>query len=80
MQKKPVITCAACDYHLTTVVAKRPALLAQALHSAPLSQAGFEYEIYLFWFLTQNLLESAKPEFADLAWARIKAAQAEALA
>ncbi len=80
MQKKPVITCAVCDYHHATLVAKRPALLVQALHSAALSQAGFDYEKYLYWFLAQNLLEPAKPEFADLAWARIKAARAEALA
>ena len=80
MQKKPVITCAECDYHHATVVAKRPALLVQALHSAPLSQAGFDYEKYLYWFLAQNLLEPSKPEFADLAWARITAARAEALA
>ncbi|MFC3182855.1 capsular polysaccharide export protein, LipB/KpsS family [Cypionkella sinensis] len=80
MQKKPVITCAQCDYHHATVVANRPALLVQALHSATLSHAGFDYEKYLYWFLAQNLLEPAKPEFPDLAWARIKAAQAAALA
>ena len=80
MQRKPVITCADCDYHHATVIAKRPALLVQALHSAPLSQAGFDYEKYLYWFLAQNLLEPAKPEFADLAWARIMAARAETLA
>ena len=80
MQKKPVITCAVCDYHHATIMAKHPAQLTQALHSAPLAQAGFEYEKYLFWFLAQNLLEPAKPEFADLAWARIRAARAGALA
>lgn len=80
MQKKPVITCAVCDYHHATVVAKRPALLVQALHSAALSQAEFDYEKYLYWFLALNQLEPAKPEFADLAWVRITAARAEALA
>lgn len=80
MQKKPVITCAICDYHHATLVAKHPAQLTQVLHSAPRAQAGFDYEKYLFWFLAQNLLEPAKPEFADLAWARITAAPAEALA
>ena len=52
----------------------------QALHAAPLSQAGFDYEKYLYWFMAQNLLEPAKPEFPDLVWQRIKAAQAAALA
>ena len=80
MQKKPVITCATCDYHHATLVAKHPAQLMQALHSAPVAQAGFDYEKYLFWFLAQNLLEPAKPEFSDLAWARITAARAETLA
>lgn len=80
MQKKLVITCAACDYHHATVVAKRPALLVQALHAAPLSQTGFDDEKYLYWFLAQNLLDPAKAEFADLAWARVKAAQVAALA
>lgn len=80
MQRKPVISCAVCNYHHATVVAKRPALLVQALHSAPLSQAGFDYEEYLYLFLAQNRLEPAKPEFTDLAWARITAARAETLA
>ncbi|GLS86119.1 hypothetical protein GCM10010873_10930 [Cypionkella aquatica] len=76
MQKKPVISCAETDYHHATVVAKRPALLVQALHSAVQTQAGFDYEKYLFWFLAQQLLEPGKPEFADLAWARVAAARA----
>lgn len=80
LQRKPVITCAVCDYHHATVVAKRPKLLVRALQTASLSQAEFDYEKYLYWFLAQNLLEPAKPEFADLAWARVKAARAEALA
>ncbi|OYU41003.1 MAG: hypothetical protein CFE33_02705 [Pseudorhodobacter sp. PARRP1] len=80
MQKKPVITCAVCDYHHATVVAKRPSLLVQVLHTARPSQAEFDYEKYLYWFLSQNLLEPAKPEFADLAWARIASARAETLA
>ncbi|MES2432436.1 MAG: hypothetical protein V4586_01245 [Pseudomonadota bacterium] len=80
MQKKPVITCAQCDYHHATVVAKRPTLLVQALHCAALSQAAFDYEKYLYWFLAQHLLEPAKPEFEDRAWARIKAAQVATLA
>ena len=60
--------------------AKRPALLVQALHCALLSPAKFYHETYPYWFLAQNMLAPAKPEFADLAWARITAARAEALA
>ncbi|MDB5658880.1 MAG: hypothetical protein JWS10_1495 [Cypionkella sp.] len=74
MQKKPVITCAECDYHHATVVAKRPALLVQALRNVPMLQVEFDYEKYLYWFLALNLLEPAKLEFADLAWARVKTA------
>lgn len=73
MQRKPVITCARCDYHHATVVAKRPAQLVQALHVAAQVQAGFAFEKYLYWFLAQQLLEPAKPEFADRVWARVMA-------
>jgi hypothetical protein len=52
----------------------------QALHCALLSPATFYHETYPYWFLAQNMLAPAKPEFADLAWARITAARAEALA
>lgn len=75
MQKKPVISCAQCDYHAATLVAKHPAQLVQALQDAPQALAGFAYQRYLYWFLAQHLLEPAKPEFADLAWARIVAAR-----
>lgn len=80
MQKKPVIICAECDYHHATVVAKHPAQLVHAVHTAPKAQAEFDYEKYLYWFLAQNLLEPAKPAFAEQAWARVKAAQTAALA
>lgn len=73
MQKKPVITCAKSDFHHATLVAKTTADLAAAVANASNSLADFPYQKYLFWFLNQNMLESAKPEFSERAWRRLTA-------
>jgi hypothetical protein len=68
LQKKPVISCAQCDYHHATLQAHTPDALAQAVAEAPARMAGFAYDRYLQWFLGQGLLEPGKPEFAERAW------------
>lgn len=73
LQRKPVITCAECDYHAATTVARRPPHLAQALAEAPERALGFGFEAYLYWFLAEQMLEPAKPDFEDRAWARLTA-------
>lgn len=71
LQKKPVITCARADYHHATVQAHDAAELAKAIIAAPARMAKFGYDRFLFWFLGQNLLEPAKPDFAERARARL---------
>lgn len=64
MQKKPVITCARCDYHHATVQVRDAEQLADAIETAPARMAGFRHDRFLYWFLGQHLLEPAKAEFA----------------
>jgi hypothetical protein len=70
LQRKPVVTCAASDFHHATLVARNPAQLKRALAAAPAHAAGFDFAGYLDWFLRGHLLESAAPEFPERAWAR----------
>ena len=71
MQKKPVITCGKSDYWHATLTARTCADLTEAMDFAPEAMADFPYEKYFFWFLNRNLLEEAKDNFADRAWAKI---------
>ncbi len=73
LHKKPVITCALCDYHHATQVCKTPEDLARALKSAPKPVA---FEKYVYWFLALNLLEPKKPEFGARAIDVLRAPQA----
>lgn len=69
VQHRPVITCAVSDYAAATVVARRPADLAQALRDAPARLAAFPYDAFLYWFLRQTQFEPAAPDFAARVWA-----------
>ncbi|MEO0487422.1 MAG: hypothetical protein AAF092_16070 [Pseudomonadota bacterium] len=71
LQKKPVITCARCDYHHATLTAKTGEELRAILRAGTNPLDGFDYEKYVYWFLGENCLEPQKEDFADIAWARI---------
>ncbi|MBV7408674.1 CDP-glycerol glycerophosphotransferase family protein [Maritimibacter sp. DP1N21-5] len=71
MQKKPVITCAKSDYWHATLTARSCGDLREAMDFAPEAMADFPYEKYFFWYLHRNLLEEAKDNFAERAWAKI---------
>jgi hypothetical protein len=43
LQRKPVVTCAASDFHHATLVARNPAQLKRALAAAPAHAAGFDF-------------------------------------
>ncbi len=72
VRRKPVITCAPCDFHHAT----RPVQTADDLARAVAGEAaralsGFPYADYLHWFLNRHCLEPAAPDFADRLWSRI---------
>ncbi|MGV8954846.1 MAG: hypothetical protein ACOH2M_27355 [Cypionkella sp.] len=71
LQRKPVLTCADCDYHAATTVVRKPHQMAQALANAPARAASFPFEAYVYWFLAQQMLEPTKPDFEDRAWTRL---------
>jgi hypothetical protein len=68
MQRKSVITCAECDYHHATHVARTPQDLKAALDAPAVT---VDFPRYLYWVLVEAMLETSKPEFADRAWARM---------
>lgn len=74
MQRRPVITCAPCDFHHATVQAQSAPELSAAIAAAPARMAGFDYPAYLTWFLRDHCLEPQAPDFAARAWARIQSA------
>lgn len=71
LQKKPVITCARTDYHHATLVAHTPQELRKALRTAQSTLAGFDYAKYLYWFLSEHMLEPQQDTFETRAWQRI---------
>ena len=71
MQKKPIITCAASDYHHASLVATNPETLITAIRDAEDFAKTFDYEKYFYWFLHDNMVEIQKPDFAKRAWARL---------
>ncbi len=71
LQKKPVITCAQTDYHHATLVAHTPQELRKALRTAKATMAGFDYAKYLYWFLSEHMLEPQQATFETRAWQRI---------
>ncbi|MEM7242640.1 MAG: hypothetical protein AAF429_10695 [Pseudomonadota bacterium] len=71
MQKKPVITCGASDYHHGSLVARSSDALKDAIAAAPDIVKSFPYEKYFYWFLHDHMLEVQKPDFAKRAWARL---------
>ncbi len=68
MQRKPVVTCAPCAFHHATLVARSADQVAPAVRAAPDHMAGFPFDKYFYWFLGENCLEPAKPNFEDRAW------------
>lgn len=72
MQKKTVVTCGKADYRHATLTAKTPGDLRDALDFGPDAMADFPYEKFFYWFLHRNLLEQAKDNFAERAFARIR--------
>lgn len=71
MQKKPVLTCAKCDYHHASLVSQTSVELRRNLLQAPDFFESFPFEKYFYWFLGQQMLEPQKEEFAERAWARL---------
>jgi hypothetical protein len=72
VHRKPVVTCAPCDFHHAT----RPVLIPDDLARAVAGDAiralsGFPYAAYLRWFLAGHCLEPAAPDFALRLWSRI---------
>lgn len=67
LQRRPVVTCARCDYHHATLQATSPSALARALTEAPARLKGFAHDRFLYWFLGQHHLEPAKPGFDEKA-------------
>lgn len=65
LQRRPVVTCAATDYHHATLQARGAETLADAIATAPARLAGFPYDRYLYWFLGLNQFEPAKPGFDE---------------
>ena len=72
LQRKPVVTCARCDYHHATVTARTTGSLVQAVTDAPRQMAGFAYDRFLYWFLARHCLEPQAPEFGDRVWQRLQ--------
>ena len=73
MHRKPVLTCAASDYHHGTLVCRTGAELQENLGRAGEAFAAFPFERYFYWFLGLHMLEPQKPDFADRAWNRLLA-------
>ncbi|MGB0959275.1 MAG: hypothetical protein ACPGVK_03410 [Halocynthiibacter sp.] len=73
MQKKPVITCAPCDYHEATYVARDYAGVEHALNQGATLLKSFSYEAYFYWFMAHHMLEPQMDEFETRVWARIAA-------
>ncbi|MVO18467.1 hypothetical protein GO984_21835 [Rhodobacteraceae bacterium CY05] len=71
MQKKPVLTCAKCDYHHASLVSRTTVELQQNLLYAPEYFRNFPFEKFFYWFLGQQMLEPQKEEFSKRAWARL---------
>lgn len=73
MHRKPVLTCAATDYHHGTLVCRTGAELQENLSRAGEAFAAFPFERYFYWFLGLHMLEPQKSDFADRAWNRLLA-------
>jgi len=71
MYKKPVLTCAKCDYHHGSLVCRTTDELRANLRRAPDYFGNFTFEKYFYWFLGQHMLEPQKHDFANRAWVRI---------
>ncbi len=71
MQRKPVVSCARCDYAHATINVRSRAALKAALLNAERQQERFAFAEYFYWHHGQKCLEPVKDEFADLAWGRI---------
>ncbi|MEM6478382.1 MAG: hypothetical protein AAF647_04965 [Pseudomonadota bacterium] len=72
LHKKKVITCARCDYHHASLVARSEDELRRHLREGAAALDGFEYEKYVYWFLSETCLEPQSDAFADRAWAAIE--------
>ncbi|MEM6728815.1 MAG: hypothetical protein AAF618_09965, partial [Pseudomonadota bacterium] len=71
MHRAKVVTCGRADYHQATRVARTEDELRAILRGGPGPLEGFEYERFLYWFLSECCLEPQADGFADRAWARI---------
>ncbi|MEM6276768.1 MAG: hypothetical protein AAF714_07425 [Pseudomonadota bacterium] len=71
LQKKRLITCARSDFHHASLVARSGDELRAHLRSGGGALDGFEYEKYLYWFLSETCLEPQSDDFAHRAWARL---------
>lgn len=72
LQKKKLITCARCDYHHASLVARTEEDLRDHLRHGAAKLDGFEYEKYVTWFLSETCLEPQSDGFADRAWERLR--------
>ncbi len=71
MYRKPVLTCAECDFHHGTLTCQTTAELAENLRQAKSHFTDFPFEKFFYWFLGQQMLEPQKDEFTELAWKRL---------
>ncbi|MEM9435529.1 MAG: hypothetical protein AAGA15_00700 [Pseudomonadota bacterium] len=72
LQKKKLITCARSDFHHASLVAKSEEDLRRILREGAAQFDGFQYEKYLYWFLSENCLEPQKEDFAERVWERLR--------
>lgn len=72
LQRKKLITCARCDYHHASLVARTEEELRDHLRNGAHKLDGFEYEKYVHWFLSLTCLEPQADDFVDRAWERLR--------
>jgi len=72
MQRKPVITCGRSDFHHATIVARSGDELRDIIKTRKGEMDAFEYEKYLYWFLSDHCVEPQREDFAELVWNRLR--------
>lgn len=71
MHRKPVLTCAATDYHQGSLVCTTAEHLRANLARAPAHGAAFPFQQYFYWLMGLNLIEAQHPDCAARAMARL---------
>ena len=71
LHRKPVLTCAANDFHHATLTCQTAKDVAQQLSIAPNHAETFPFAKYVYWFMSQNMLRPGDEDFAVRAWTRL---------